>query len=349
MKSIVVKAPGDIRYVEVDKPKPGPREVLTRVRYCGICGTDLEIFTGDSNLVRNGFINYPVRIGHEWSGVIEEVGSEVKNFKPGDRVAGGNSVTCGECKNCKDGNYGLCKNGLAVGTVGNCWNGAFAEYMIMPYWHMYKINDNVSLDEAALFEPASIALSGVRQSDITPESTVLITGTGAIGLSAVGLVKSMGAKKILLAGRKDFKLEIGKKMGADAVVNVTKENLKEFVMKETNNEGVNSLVETSGSVTFINESFDFLARRAVIALIGFYDINLTDCNINKLVLRLYQIRGIDGTGGSIMEIAEMVSKGKLSLKPLITHRFNFDETIDTFKSAHKMNDQKIKMLVEVTK
>jgi len=129
----------------------GPRDVLTKVKYCGVCGTDVSIYTGETNLVKNGLIKYPVRIGHEWSGIVESVGSGVIEFKAGDRVVGDTVVACGECKACLGGNYMLCPDLRCVGTV-NAWDGGFAEYTVFPARHIFRIPDNIALDEAALIE-----------------------------------------------------------------------------------------------------------------------------------------------------------------------------------------------------
>ncbi len=347
MRAIIVNAPGDIRYVEVEKPRVGPGDVLIRVCFCGVCGTDLAILNGDMSFVREGLIKYPVRIGHEWSGIVEEVGAEVTKVKPGDKVVGDNGVACEKCRNCLAGDYLHCLNSRAVGTV-NCWDGAFAEYMIMPQRHIYKLPEQIGLEEAALIEPASIALNGVKASGIHENSSVLVIGTGPIGLAGVSLVRNAGVKKLLLAGRKDGKLEVGKIMGADITVNVTKESLKDIVMRETDGEGVSAVIETSGAISSINEALDYIADSGIISLIGFYEKELNGFNIDKVVLGKIQIRGVAGEP-VMQEVIDLMASGALKLKPLITHKVSFDEAIDAFINITEKNESKIKILVEVTK
>ena len=347
MRAIIVNAPGDIRYVEVEKPRVGPGDVLIRVCFCGVCGTDLAILNGDMSFVREGLIKYPVRIGHEWSGIVEEVGAEVTKVKPGDKVVGDNGVACEKCRNCLAGDYLHCLNSRAVGTV-NCWDGAFAEYMIMPQRHIYKLPEQIGLEEAALIEPASIALNGVKASGIHENSSVLVIGTGPIGLAGVSLVRNAGVKKLLLAGRKDGKLEVGKIMGADITVNVTKESLKDIVMRETDGEGVSAVIETSGAISSINEALDYIADSGIISLIGFYEKELNGFNIDKVVLGKIQIRGVAGEP-VMQEVIDLMASGALKLKPLSTHKVSFDEAIDAFINITEKNESKIKILVEVTK
>jgi 2-desacetyl-2-hydroxyethyl bacteriochlorophyllide A dehydrogenase len=346
MKAIIIAGPGDARMIEIEKPKVGKTDVLAKVVYSGICGTDLSILSGDMKLIREGFIKYPVRIGHEWSGIVAEVGKEVKRFKPGERVVSDNGVSCGECKHCREGDYGLCENIKSVGTV-NCWDGSFAEYMLMPERHLYKLPDNISLEEAAMIEPTTIALAGLKSSNIKAYSKVLIIGTGPIGLAAIPFAKSMGAEKIFVSGRKPYKLNVAKTMGADRTINVTTEDLTGIVMKETGGKGVDIVIDTSGNPDAFNQCIDVVAQGGVIILIGFYENNLKDFDIDKLVTKSIRLQGILGEFGLPQQVIDIMEKEKISLKPLITHRFRFDEAIEAMKTANEKNDTKIKMLVEI--
>ncbi|NLZ54768.1 MAG: alcohol dehydrogenase catalytic domain-containing protein [Thermoanaerobacteraceae bacterium] len=270
MKALIVASRGKLEFIETEVPKVGPNDVLVKVAYCGICATDLAILSGETSFVRDGLIKYPVRIGHEWSGVVADVGENVKDIKVGDRVVTDTAVSCGECVCCLKGDYQSCENIKSVGTV-NCWDGAFAEYMLMPRRHVFKLPDSLGLMEAALVEPAGIALSGVDKCDLSLDKDVLIIGTGDIGLAAVAIAKSKGARKVFLSGRKAFKLEKGQQMGADAVVNVTNEDLKDFIMKNTEGKGVDVIIETSGNIKVINQCMELVKNSATIVLIGFYE------------------------------------------------------------------------------
>lgn len=349
IKAITVFGPNDLRMTEVNKPRVRPKDTLVKVAYCGICGTDISILCGDMSEIRDGLIKYPVRIGHEWSGVIEEVGSEVKNFKIGDRVVSDSGVTCGKCVNCTEGDYRKCRNAKSVGTV-NCWDGAFAEYILMPERHLFKVPDSIDLDEAALIEPAAIALSGLKECKIEPDSTVLIIGTGPIGLATILLAKQMGAAKVLISGRKQHKLEICKSVGADVVINITQENLVDAVMQATGGVGVDAIVETSGSYEVLDDCMDALKNYlGIITLIGFYNKEMNHFNISKLINKSVRLIGILGKFELPQEVINLMTAGNISFKPLITHRFTFDEAIDAMKTASEKNDTKIKMIVEISK
>lgn len=346
MKAIVVNAPGNIGYAEVEKPKPGPYEVLAKVSYCGICGTDSEIYYGDTSLTRKGLVRYPVRIGHEWSGVVEEVGAKVKEFKPGDRVISDTGSSCGICKECLSGNFKRCRQLRSLGTVGFHKEGAFAEYIVMYHWHMHKIPDNVSMEEAALVEPATIALNGLEDCAPDPESTVLITGTGAIGLLAVSMAKQKGLR-VLLAGRKQFKLDVGLAMGADAVVNLTTEDLKTFVGEQTGGKGLELFYDTTGASEFITQALELTGYMGTIALVGFYEKSLNHFDVNRMVMEHKRIQGCEGSAWRAPQVLELAKQGKIRLKPLITGRIPFEEAADAIRSSRENTEKKIKILVEM--
>jgi 2-desacetyl-2-hydroxyethyl bacteriochlorophyllide A dehydrogenase len=347
MKVMRIEAPKDVRYIEVDKPKVGPEDVLVRVRYCGLCGTDLAIYSGDMSFVRDGLIKYPVRIGHEWSGIVAEVGSAVTDFRPGDRVIGDNWVSCQRCPTCLAGDFRHCTDIRAVGTV-NCWDGGFAEFVLMPERHLYHLPDCISLEDGALLEPLSIAFSGVKASGLRKGSSVLVIGTGTIGLAAVMLAKHLGAGTVMLAGRNDGKLAIGEKMGADVLLNLKRQDLPMSVREATNGLGADIVLETSGAIEHVRNCPSYLAQKGTAVLIGFYETTLEGFPIDTLVLN--QLRMIGSTGeSSLHELIELVSKDDLTMAPVITSRILFDEAADAIRNADASHDRRIKTLVEVTK
>jgi 2-desacetyl-2-hydroxyethyl bacteriochlorophyllide A dehydrogenase len=228
----------------------------------------------------------------------------------------------------------------------NCWDGSFAEYILIPERHLYKLPDAISLEEAMLIEPASIALAGLKKANITG-SKVLVIGTGPIGLAAVPLAKSLGAEKVIISGRKDYKLDIGRNMGADVAINSTKKDLCKIIMDETGGKGIDVILETSGNVEVIEQCLEAIAFGGSISLIGFYEENVIDFDIDRLVTKRVQLNGILGEYGLPLQVISIMEQKKISLKPLITHRFIFDEAIEAMRTANEKNDTKIKMLVKI--
>lgn len=348
MKALVVKAPGKIEYQEVAKPVPGPHEVVSRVCYCGICGTDGEIYHGDTSLAHNHLIHYPVRIGHEWSGIVESVGSEVHDFKPGDRVISDTGSSCGKCESCLRGNFRRCDHLVSLGTIGDFKEGAFAEYIVMHEWHMHKVPDEISLEEAALVEPGTVALHALENSRVKPGETILVTGTGVIGLMAVNLAKQMGLR-VLLAGRKPFKLNIGRQMGADVTINTTQEDLSQAVLRATDGRGVDVFYDTTGAMSIVNCAMDLTAYAGRIALLAFYDDLLNAFDVNKLVMYHKSLLGCEGTDWCAPRVLDIVKQKKVPLTPMITHRVDFAHAAEAIRNSRTNTAEKIKVMVQIGK
>jgi len=295
MKVFIANAPGDLRMTEAPVPVPGPREVLVKVKHCGICGTDLSIAKGTLNLGEGMEPIYPVRIGHEWSGIVEAVGSEAWRVRPGDPVITDTGYSCGECEACLLGEYQRCYKGRAIGTIGHCWPGAMAEYIVIPERLTFKVPDIVPLDEAAMVEPASIGLYGLTRAPIGPGNNLLVVGTGPIGLGGMACSKGMGTGKTILAGRKAQKLAIGRAMGADILVDMTKESLYDVVMRETSGRGMDVIMDTTGAAELFNDDLHMLRGSGFLVIPGFYEQDLKNVQIDRLIARDCTLVGAAGT------------------------------------------------------
>ena len=347
MKAIIINKPNEIKMIEEPRPKVGPKEVLSRVKYCGICATDMAIYDGSLFSGQSDMVRYPVRIGHEWSGVVEEVGSEVVGLKPGDKVAGDDSVPCGDCEFCLSGQYQICPYGRAVGTVKDAWPGSFAEYMLMPSRLVFKLDDSIDLKEAALIEPAGIAFTGLKKGEISVGDVVVIIGTGAIGLAAVGLAKSFGASKVILIGRRDTKLKIGKLMGADVTINARTQDVTKCVKEETKmNLGADVVLETSGNVEALSQAFTYMRLGAKMSVLGFYEKFLDNFEIDKVVLSYIDIKGVAGTANTFLPIIKLLEQNQISFKPLITQVYPAADYKKAFARVLENDDERIKILIE---
>lgn len=214
MKAGVVHAKNDIRYEDIKKPKPRKNEVLIKVKYTGICGSDVPRVNGDACHY------YPNVLGHEFSGVVEEIGEDVRTLIKGDRVAGVPLVPCMKCDDCQKGNYSLCKNYVFIGSRTF---GSFAEYVVVPEKNAVKFEKSVSFEQGAFFEPSTVALYGLRQTDYKGGKTVAILGGGTIGLFTMQWAKIYGAQKTAVFDIIDERLELGKKLGATMGINTLEE------------------------------------------------------------------------------------------------------------------------------
>ncbi len=344
MKVFLSEGYGKYSFADMPVPKASEDMVLVKVCYCGICGTDQDLFSSECSFVENGQMTYPARLGHEWSGIVEEVGSNVTEFKKGDRVVGDNAITCGKCAECKAGNFVGCKHAFNVGTINPAYDGAFAEYFIIPKRHLHKIPDNLSLKEASLTEPLSVAYGGIKRMNITKDSVIVIIGTGCIGMSAVVLLKALGAEKVIMIGRNSEKLKAAAKLGAEIINSKTSDPEAE-IKKITDGKGADYVLECSGAEGTFKQAIEMAAFRGTVALIGFYDSKETDVNIDNIVSKALNMFGVMGTTGDMNGALEILNGHSFDLLPIITEELAFDDCAKGFVRENYPNA--IKLTVKI--
>ena len=345
MKAITVYGPHDARMEDVPMPEAVGDMVVARVCRTGVCATDQSIYTGESSFVRAGQITYPCRFGHEWAGIVEAVGPDVKEFKVGDRVYADNFVTCGTCDACRKGDYMSCSSTWSVGTI-HAWDGCYAEYMQMPERHVHRLPDALSMDEGALIEPASIAYDAFHGVTLTKDDTAVVYGTGAIGMVAVWLAKYYGAGRVILVGRSDDKLKVGLQIGADAVINgKTEDAVAKIRELSLGGKGANLVIETSGSLSALKDSIACCARYARVSVVSFYERNADDLPIDPLVHGCIAMVGAAGRDGNATGVCEIMCKNPVKLTPVFTHHVPFADALDVFENEDQYHKQKIKAMI----
>ena len=345
MKAITVYGPHDARMEEVPTPAATGDMLLIKVKRTGVCATDLSIYTGESSFIRSGEIVYPCRFGHEYAGVVEAVGPDVTKFKPGDRVYTENFVTCGKCDACKRGDYMACGHIDSVGTV-NCWDGCYAEYMQMPERHVHLLPDELSLDEGALIEPASIAYDAFKGVTLTEKDTVVVYGPGAIGMISAWLAKYYGAGQVIMVGRSDDKIRRALEVGADKAINNKTTDVKTAVMELTGGKGASLVIETTGSAAALKESMTLLARYGRLSIVSFYEKELDGILLDPLVLGCNSIVGAAGCYGNASAVCEIMRKNPIKLSPIITHHVPFESALDVFENEEAYHKTKIKIMID---
>ncbi|MDY5497222.1 MAG: galactitol-1-phosphate 5-dehydrogenase [Anaerobutyricum sp.] len=259
MKAGVLHGKEDLRFEEIATPEPKKGEVLVKVKYSGICGSDVPRVNGD------GAHFYPIVLGHEFSGEVEKIGEGVTKVKPGQRVAGAPLVPCMTCDDCLKGDYSLCKQYSFVGTRQA---GSFAEYICLPERNVVPFDNSVSFEQGALFEPAAVALHGLERLPYQGGKTVAILGGGTIGLLVMQWAKIYGAAKTIVFDIDDDRIELAKSMGATDGVNTLKENFMEKAMELTDGKGYDYIYETAGNTITMKMAFELAANKAGICLIG---------------------------------------------------------------------------------
>ena len=259
MKAGVVHGIEDIRYEDIETPKVEPGKVLVKIKYTGICGSDIP-------RVNQGTAHYtPIVLGHEFSGTVAEVGEGVTSVKAGDRVAGIPLVPCMKCEDCQKGNYSLCKH---YDFIGSHSFGSYAEYVAVPEKNVVKFSDDVSFEQGAFFEPATVALHGLERTGYQGGKTVAILGGETIGLLTMQWAKIFGAKKIVVFDIAEERLELAKRLGADAGINTLKENFMADAKALTDGKGYDYVFETAGNTITMKMAYELAANKAEICFIG---------------------------------------------------------------------------------
>ncbi len=345
MKAVTVYGPRDARMEVVPKPVAEKDMLVIKVCRTGVCATDFSIFTGDSSFIRSGEIVYPCRFGHEYAGIVEAVGPEVTKFKVGDRVYTDNFVSCGHCEACARGDYMSCGATNSVGTV-NCWPGCYAEYMQMPERHVFLLPDELTMDEGALIEPASIAYDAFKGVTLDADKTAVVFGTGAIGMVAVWLSKYYGAGRVILVGRTDEKLEVGKQVGADQVINSKREDAVTRIRELTDGKGADFFVETSGASSALAACIKAARRFARISVVSFYERDLDGLPIDPLVLGCMTLKGAAGSAGNAPAVCKIMQEYPVKLTPIISHHIPFENCLDVFENEEKYHKTKIKAMID---
>lgn len=261
MRAGVFFGNNNLKITEIDKPTPKPNEVLIQVMACGICGTDVHIFCGDGGC----FPTPPGTVlGHEFSGIVEAVGSSVSAFRAGDRVCVDPNQLCGECFYCKSGIGHFCEKMTGIGTGVN---GGFAEYCAVPQSQVYKIGDNTSYEAAAMTEPVACCVHGIDMCNISCGDTVAVIGGGMIGMIMLQLAKLSGSGKLIMIEPVAEKREIAKKLGADLCIDPLTENVKE-VLKQNRIDRISCVIECVGKTQTIEQAIDIAGRKSVVMLFG---------------------------------------------------------------------------------
>ncbi len=331
MKSLSkLKSEPGLWLTDVAKPIIGPNDLLIKIKKTAICGTDLHIYKWDEWAQRT--IPVPMTVGHEFVGVVAEIGTEVTGFKIGERVSGEGHITCGNCRNCRAGRRHLCRNTIGIGVNRP---GCFAEYLSLPAVNAYRLPDNINDDIGAFLDPLGNATHTALSFNLVGED-VLITGAGPIGILAATIARHSGARHIVVTDINEYRLELARKMGATLAVNTQKTTLKE-VMKELGmREGFDVGLEMSGNPIAFNTMLDHMVHGGHVALLGLLP-NPTAINWDNVIFKGLIIKGIYGREmfETWYKMISMLQTG-LSVAPIITHRFpasEFQKGFDVLQSG----------------
>jgi threonine 3-dehydrogenase len=326
MKALVkAKAERGIWMEDIEKPRVGHNDVLIKVNRTAICGTDIHIFKWDD--WAQATIPVPMAVGHEFSGEIVEKGIEVKGYEIGDRVSAEGHITCGYCRNCRAGRRHLCMNTVGVG-VNRA--GAFAEYIAVPAFNVFKLPDAITDDMASILDPLGNATHTALSFDLVGED-VLITGAGPIGIMAVAIAKHAGARHVVITDVNDYRLDLARKMGATRAINVTSQTIDETMQELGMVEGFDVGMEMSGNPQAFRDLLRTMHHGGKIAILGIPPGDMA-IDWNEVIFKGLVLKGVYGREmfETWYKMASMLQSG-LDMSPIITHHFDVDEFLPAFE------------------
>ena len=304
----VVKEPLKVCIEERELRKMGDDEAVVEVKSSSICGSDLHIFKG-----KHPAVKLPVTIGHEFSGVIREIGPDNHGFQLGDRVVLEPIINCGQCSACKSGNYGLCENATFSYRVGD---GAMADFVVCKTAHLFHLDDSMSFDVGALIEPLAVANRAVKRSGAGADDSVIVFGAGTIGLFITAILSYKGLKNITVVDFSSQRLKAAEKLGAACTVNPAESSLEDCIA-EKNPKGFDISFEVVGKEVTFNNALKYLKVDGTLVQVGIYEDPVISFDASILINRQVKIIGTQGYNNDFQEVIEIAPH--LNLEQLITH------------------------------
>lgn len=336
----------DLRKIEIRETgtsKPTEEQVLVKIEYVGICGSDVHYY--ETGRISDFVVAPPFILGHETAGVVEEVGAAVKNLKPGDRVALEPSVPCGSCSMCRAGKYNLCPDVVMMATPP--FNGALIKYLVHPASFTYKLPDNVSTLEGALIEPLAVGLHAVSQGGITIGDSVTILGAGCIGLVSLLSSKAAGAGRIYVADIEDKRLSYANELGATSTINTKVFDTIEAVSKLTDGLGTDKVIECSGSPVAISQTSHLVSSSGTIVLVGISPQDDINYNLMQLILKEASLATVFRYRNKYPIAIEAIASGAINIKNIVTHTFEFKDTKAAFDFVTDNSQEVVKAVIKI--
>ena len=342
MKAAKLFAPGDIRIVEIEKPSPGPGEVLVQVKEVGICASDVHYFR--DGRIGDTVVTEPLILGHEFAGVIAEVGPGVTNVRVGDRVAVEPAIPCNECYLCAEGAFNLCRNIKFCGTPP--YDGALCEFLAWPANLVVPVPDSISLGEAAMLEPLAIGVYAVDLAEPIREKSIGVLGVGAVGLSILEAAKAAGCGMAIATDLIPGRLEIAKKLGADKTF-LADDKVVQAVKAMTDDQGLDIVFEAAGENEAVMQATEMVRPGGLVVIGGIPredSMTVTASTVRRKGLTIKLLRRSNQT---LHRSIELLKSGKADLAPFISHTFPLEKVTEAFELARDRKDLTLRVMVEL--
>lgn len=338
MKQAILEKPEKIVFREVEKPEVSGREVLIKVERIGICGSDIKAYYG-----KHPYIKCPIVQGHEFSGVVADMGQQVKGLKINDRVTVRPQLVCGRCYLCKQGDYNICENLKVIGCQAE---GAAQEFLKVDSSLVVKLPPKMSFEEGAMVEPVAVAVHAVGRASRIKGQKVLVLGAGTIGNLTAQVAGAMGAAAVMITDLSNFRLRIARECRVEYTVNVARTDLLSQVIKHFGPGKADVIFECVGEEATINQAINVARKGSEIIVVGVFDDKpVTDVGlIQDRELRLI---------GSLMYKQEdyetaikLISQKKINLRPLMSRTFSFEDYPKAYRFLEKSGDKVMKVFIK---
>ena len=339
MQQAIMTNPGKIEFVEIERPHLAADEVILQVKRIGVCGSDIHVFHG-----LHPYTSYPVVQGHEIGAVIAEAGADVSGFAPGDKVVFMPQVTCGECYPCRHGMYHICDR---LKVMGFQTGGAAQEFFALKAEMVLKLPETMSLDEAALIEPVSVAVHALSRVGNVEGLNVIVLGAGTIGNLVAQVARASGAKGVMITDISSYKLEKARACGFEHVVNPQKEDLDQAVLNVFGHDKADLILECVGVQDTITQAISNARKGSTIIVVGvfgkkpFVDLGLVqDRELSLIGTLMYQKK-------DFARAIELVGTGGLSLDQMVTHRFAFRDFLKAYEAIEASGGNYMKVMIDL--
>ncbi len=341
MKALMLEQYENLQVIDMPEPACAADEVLIRVAACGICGSDVHGYDGGS-----GRRIPPIVMGHEAAGVITQVGAEVSDYKPGDRVTFDSTVYCGACEFCLRGEVNLCDNRQVLGVSCSDYrrNGAFAELVAVPARILYRLPEGFPMAEAAMLEAVSVALHGVRVTQMKGGESALVIGAGMIGLLTAQAARAAGCASVMIADVDEARLQMAADVGIPDTLHMSGQALIDEVLRRTGGRGVDVVLEAVGRAETVVASIECVRRGGTVTLIGNIQPEVP-LPLQRVVTREIRLQGSCSSAGEYNEAIRLLASGAITVKPLISAVSSLEEAASWFKRLHAREAGLLKVVV----
>jgi L-iditol 2-dehydrogenase len=339
MLQAVMTQPGKIEFNEIERPRPGAGEVLIEVKRIGVCGSDIHVYHG-----LHPYTGYPVVQGHEVAGVIAEVGEGVSGFTPGDLAVFMPQVTCGTCYPCRHGMYHICDH---LKVMGFQTSGAAQELFPVKAEMVLKLPSTISLDEAAMIEPISVAAHALARAGDVAGQKVVVLGAGTIGSLVAQVAQASGAAAVMITDVSEYKLAKARACGIQFPINTAQEDLGQAIARHFGPDKADLILECVGVQPTITQAVANARKGSTIVVVGVFgqkpvvDLGLVqDRELSLVGTLMYQKKDYE-------RAIELVAEGKLCLGPMVTHRFAFRDYLEAYETIERLKGESMKVMIEL--